>query len=168
VLIEKDAVKASAYLNKLSDIMRFMLYETKTEKILLEKELTYITKYIDLQKIRTSNLNFVNYTIEGNPGNWMIAPMLFIPFIENAFKHSGNKKTDHAIVVNIKITATVLSFYCENHFSENQLIDHEARGIGNELIKKRLDLLYPGKHSLSVEKQNNIYKVQLAIYINAD
>jgi len=61
VLIEKDAVKASAYLNKLSDIMRFMLYEAKPEKIPLQKEVTYIEKYIDLQKIRTANVNFIQY-----------------------------------------------------------------------------------------------------------
>ena len=167
VLIEKDAAKASLYLNKLSDIMRFMLYETKTEKIPLEKELAYITKYIDLQKIRTVNLNFVNYTTEGEPGNWMIAPMLFIPYIENAFKHSVNKKNDHSIIVRILITANTVNFYCENHFSENQLSDYEEGGLGNELIKKRLDLLYPGKHILNVEKLDNIYKVQLSIFKNA-
>ena len=100
VLIEKDAVKASAYLNKLSDIMRFMLYETKEERTPLKQELTYIEKYIDLQRIRTSNPNYVNYNVEGKPDNLVIAPMLFIPFIENAFKHAENKKIENAI--NIK------------------------------------------------------------------
>jgi two-component system LytT family sensor kinase len=165
VLIEKDAARASAYLNKLSDIMRFMLYETKTENIPLQKELTYIDKYIDLQKIRTANTNFIQYSTEGNTAGWTIAPMLFIPFIENAFKHSGNKKADHAIVIKIVAAGKLLYFYCENHCSENPVIDHEATGLGNELIAKRLDLLYPGKHSrLEIKKENNIFKVQLTIY----
>ncbi|MEP7164294.1 MAG: histidine kinase [Ferruginibacter sp.] len=166
VLIEKDAVKASAYLNKLSDIMRFMLYETKTENIPLQKELSYIDKYIDLQKIRTANVNFVQYSTVGETGKWVIAPMLFIPFIENAFKHSGNKKEGHAIVVNIKATGKSLEFYCENHFSENHLADHKAGGIGNDLIQKRLGLLYPGKHELNIEKEKDTYKVHLIIYKN--
>jgi len=168
VLIEKDATKASAYLNKLSDIMRFMLYETKTENIPLQKELTYIEKYIDLQKIRTANANFVQYAAEGNSDKWMIAPMLFIPFIENAFKHSGNKKATNAIVIKIKSTDKALHFYCENHCSENPLAEHEAGGAGNGLIQKRLDLLYPGQHSLVVKKENNIFKVELIIFTNAN
>jgi len=90
--------------------------------------------------------------------------MLFIPFIENAFKHSVNKKSDHSIVIGIKITTTAISFYCENQFSENRPGNDEAGGVGNELIQKRLDLLYPGKHKLNIEQQNNIYKVHLSIY----
>ena len=71
----KDAAEASNYLNKLSDILRFMLYETKTDKILLEKELEYIEKYIELQKIRTLNASYVNFNVTGLPGNKTIAPM---------------------------------------------------------------------------------------------
>ncbi len=166
VLIQKDAVMASEYLNKLSDIMRFMLYETKTENILLSKELDYIEKYLALQKIRTANDNFLRYEVEGKNGTWMIAPMLFIPFIENAFKHSVDKKAHQAIVIRIKITPESLEFYCENRFSENHLMNEEAGGLGNDLIGKRLDLLYPGNHVLNTAKENNIYKVQLIIFGN--
>jgi two-component system, LytTR family, sensor kinase len=166
VLIEKNPGHASVYLNKLADIMRFMLYETKTEMIPLIKELNYINKYIDLQKIRTSNNNFVKYSAEGDPSEWKIAPMLFIPFIENAFKHSVNKKTDQGILINIKITSGSLIFYCENHFSETLDADYEAGGLGNELIKKRLSLLYPGLHELKIEKQHNIYKLWLTVFKN--
>lgn len=166
VLIEKNPEQASMYLNKLADIMRFMLYETKTEMIPLIKELNYINKYIDLQKIRTSNNNFVKYSAEGDPSEWKIAPMLFIPFIENAFKHSVNKKTDQGILINIKITSGSIIFYCENHFSETLDADFEAGGLGNELIKKRLSLLYPGLHELKIEKQHNIYKLWLTVFKN--
>jgi len=166
VLIEKNPEQASAYLNKLADIMRFMLYETKTEMIPLIKELNYINKYIDLQKIRTANNNFAKYSTEGDPGEWQIAPMLFIPFIENAFKHSVNKKTDQGILINIKIMSGSLAFYCENHFSENQGTDYDPGGLGNELIKKRLNLLYPGLHELKIEKKHNIYKLWLTVFKN--
>jgi len=89
-LIIKDAVEASNYLNKLSDIMRFMLYETMADKILLSQEIEYIEKYIALQKIRTANVNYIHFTVSGNVGDKSIAPMIFIPFIENAFKHTTN------------------------------------------------------------------------------
>lgn len=164
VLIEKDAGKASAYLNKLSDIMRFMLYETKAANIPLQKELTYINKYIELQKIRTANTNFVQYTADGIIDKWMIAPMLFIPFIENAFKHSGNKKDETAIVVKIFAGDNTLDFYCENYCGENPIVAHENEGAGNGLVQKRLALLYPGKHRLEIKKENNIFKVQLTVY----
>ena len=163
VLIAKDAVKASAYLNKLSDIMRFMLYETKTNKIQLEQELTYIEKYIDLQKIRTSKANYVNYSVEGDSNNLMIAPMLFIPFIENAFKHTENKKVENAINIKVTIVKELIIFECENKYSENNHTKLEQSGLGNELIQKRLNLLYPDKHTLDVTDKDGTYKVKLTL-----
>lgn len=163
VLIEKDAVKASAYLKKLSDIMRFMLFETKTEMIPLSKELSYIEKYVELQKIRTSNLNYVNLLVEGNPDGLLIAPMLFIPFIENAFKYAENRKIENAININIMIAKETIQFSCENHFSDNSQTKPDQSGLGNELIQKRLALLYPAKHTLEITNINNTYKVKLIL-----
>jgi len=163
VLIEKDAVKASAYLKKLSDIMRFMLFETKTEMIPLTKELSYIEKYNELQKIRTSNLNYVNLLVEGDPDGLLIAPMLFIPFIENAFKYAENRKIENAININIKIAKETILFSCENHFSDNSQTKPDQSGLGNELIQKRLALLYPAKHTLEITIINNTYRVKLIL-----
>lgn len=163
VLIMKDADKASAYLNKLSDIMRFMLYETKTEQIALGKELEYIRKYIDLQRIRTSNADFIKYEEEGGPGGWMIEPMLFIPFIENAFKHSENKKMANAIRIKFSITKERIVFECENFRAENALEKEKHGGLGNELIRKRLSLLYPKKHTLAISTTGDTYRVHLTI-----
>lgn len=166
VLIQKDAVKASGYLNKLSDIMRFMLYETKTELIPLSKELTYITQYIELQKIRTSNLNYVSYAVEGDPDGLLIAPMLFIPFIENAFKHAENKRVENAIKIKIIINNKMVEFDCENNFTDDTQLKPEQNGLGNELIQKRLLLLYPGKHKLDIVNVNHTYKVKLILKTN--
>lgn len=164
VLISKNAVRASDYLNKLSDIMRFMLYDTKTEKINLSKELTYIEKFIELQKIRTTNEHFINYSIKGDPANCMIPPMLLISFIENAFKHAENKKIENAINIHLKIDKEKLLFECENTYDQNTNINLEQSGLGSDLIKKRLALLYPGKHSLKVTNNNGMYKVALSLY----
>jgi two-component system LytT family sensor kinase len=161
VLIQKDPLKASDYLNKLSDIMRFMLYETKADKIELSTELTYIEKYIELQKIRSSNPAYVNYSVEGNVDGLEIEPMLFIPFIENAFKHTENKNVENAITINITITKEMIIFDCENKFTTNSQKISEHNGLGNGLIEKRLILLYPHKHQLKITTNNNTYKVNL-------
>ena len=136
VLILKNATKASEYLNKLSDIMRFMLFETKPTSIKLAKEVEYIEKYIELQKIRTANTRYVNFAIDGNPDERMIAPMVFIPFIENAFKHVTNKKLENAININIRIEDTFVQLACENKFDRHRKVQNGSNGLGNDLIKK--------------------------------
>ncbi len=168
VLINTDAEKASGYLNKLSDIMRFMLYETKTDHIQLVKELAYIEKYIDLQKIRTSNPNYVNYTVTGVSENFMIAPMLFIPFIENAFKHAENKRVENAINIKLVIEKESVTFECENKYVNIPQSHMEQGGLGNELIKRRLALLYPGKHTLDITDESNTYNIKLVVKRNED
>lgn len=162
-LIIKDAVEASNYLNKLSDIMRFMLYETMAEKILLSQEIEYIEKYIALQKIRTANVNYIHFTVSGNVGNKSIAPMIFIPFIENAFKHTTNKKLENAITVNILITDSKIKMVCENKFDSKPKVQSMNSGLGNELIQKRLQLIYADKHHLEINKNNELYSVHLTI-----
>lgn len=164
ILILKDAQVASEYLNKLSDILRFMLFETKSEKIALSKEIEYMEKYIALQKLRTSNDNFVNLTISGNTSNRTISPMLLIPFIENAFKHANNKKIENAISISLVIENNELIFKCVNKYDENnQNKLGYTSGLGNNLIKKRIELLYPEKHNLAISKENNSYSVHLIL-----
>jgi len=162
-LILKDPVKASNYLNKLSDIMRFMLYETKADKIPLSKEIEYIEKYIALQKIRTANENYVHFSVTGIIGDQQIAPMVFIPFIENAFKHANNKKLENAITVNINIKEESLQLVCENKFDSKSTDQKTFSGLGNELIQKRLNLIYAGNHTLEVHKTNELYRINLTI-----
>jgi two-component system, LytTR family, sensor kinase len=163
-LILKDPVEASNYLNKLSDIMRFMLYETKSDKILLSQEIEYIEKYIALQKIRTANVNYVHFAVTGIIGNKFIAPMVFIPFIENAFKHTNNKKLEDAITVSIFIKDKTIQLLCENRFDSKSTVRQPNSGLGNELIQKRLNLIYAGNHTLAVHKTDELYSVNLTIH----
>jgi len=164
VLIQKDPQKASEYLIKLSDIMRFMLYETKVELTPLQQELVYIGKYIDLQKIRTNNPECIQYIIKGEPANRFIAPMVFIPFIENACKHAVHMKTGTSIFIRLYIDEKGLHFSCENQFSDNKPLADDYSGIGNELIRKRLGLLYKHRHTLVISKEDKTYRVQLSIF----
>jgi two-component system, LytTR family, sensor kinase len=165
VLIEKDASKASSYLNKLSDIMRFMLYETKPSKIPLIKEWAYLEKYIELQKIRISNSKSVQYSWQGEVENVMIAPMLLIPFVENAFKHAEGVKSDDAIVIGLKVEKNCIYFDCKNRFLSKNKENEEYGGLGNDLINKRLQLLYGKKHELKISENENFYQVNLTLFL---
>ena len=163
ILILKNATEASNYLNKLSDIMRFMLFETKTNEIALSKEIEYIEKYIALQEIRTANPNYINLKITGSSEGKTIAPMVFLPFIENAFKHTTNKKLNNAIAIEISIENEKIQFECKNKFNPNRRLKKQSNGLGNKLIEKRLNLLYPDKHSLEITKDREQYSIGLQI-----
>jgi uncharacterized protein YsxB (DUF464 family) len=161
-LLAKDAAAASDYLNKLSDIMRFVLYETSADKILLSQEIEYIQKYIALQKIRTSNSTYVNFSFTGSIGNKRVAPMVFIPFIENAFKHTTNKKLENAIIVSILVNEETTQLICENKY-EPRAVKLPVGGLGNELVQKRLALIYAGRHILNVHRTTDSYHVSVTI-----
>lgn len=163
VLINKDPAMASKYLLSLSDIMRFMLYETKPDRILLSKEIEYIEKFIALHKIRSNNADYVQFKVTGASPNLTIAPMLFIPFIENAFKHVYNKKLSPAIEIKMHIERDTIHFNCNNNYNETTTTDILHSGLGDGLIRKRLQLLYPDKHVLTTSAENSIYAVTLTI-----
>lgn len=161
ILITRDAPAASAYLNKLSGIMRFLLYETKAERISLERELFYVQQYIDLQKIRTSNPIYVSFEIAGEISDHTIAPMVLLPFIENAFKHTESRKTESRIQIELLSNTDYLVFTCTNTlFAEQKISD---KGLGNALIRKRLELLYPNAHILTIKNNVPIYTIKLEL-----
>ena len=162
-LISKDAAKASEYLNKLSGILRYMVYESKTEKIALSAELGYIEKYIELQKIRTANPEYINFQIAGDPKNLKIAPMILFPFLENAFKHTENKKNFNTIKIKVSIEKDKIIFECANSYQKTTDEKTDFGGLGNELVKKRLMLIYPEKHNLEIKNDIEIYEVRLSL-----
>jgi two-component system, LytTR family, sensor kinase len=174
VLIEKDPILASGYLNKLSDILRFMLYETKTAQIPIGKELGYIEKYIALQRIRVSNPDAIRFLVEGQTGRLMVEPMLFMPFIENAFKHA-EKKSDNAILIRFVLGAGTIVFACENKYNPNIPVRPDSDrgrdsdgGLGDSLIRRRLSLLYPGRHTLETDAGEELYKTKLTLTAHAN
>ena len=166
ILIETDPKAASLYLQKLSDILRFVVYETALEKIPLTKELAYIKKYVELQQIRTSNKQYVNLRISGDPGQLMIGPMLFIPFIENAFKHASNKKMNGAITLEISIEDKQILFNCINMYDKSKLSVEEHSGLGIALLRQRLELLYKNRYTLKINQQENTYHVTAVIKLD--
>lgn len=163
VLIGHDAARASTYLNKLSDLLRFSLYETQTDQIALSQELASIEKYIELQKIRASNEQYVSLEIEGDADGLQITPMLFMPYLENAFKFAGNKKVTDAIRIHINISAKHIHFQCVNLVDQAKSGAKNQGGLGQELLRKRLALLYPGRHTLVLKATDTTYSVDLTL-----
>jgi len=167
-LILQNAGVASQYLNELADLLRFMLYEVKNEKISLSKEVEYIDKYIRLQKIRSVNPNFISLTVIGSLENQQIAPLLFIPLIENAFKHVPDKLLDDSIKIDFEISSDSLSFTCRNRFNSHEQPSDGNKGIGLNIITQRLKLQYKNRHQIEVKKDNGYYEVTLKLNLNAN
>ncbi|MFK8060768.1 MAG: sensor histidine kinase [Polaribacter sp.] len=154
---------------KLSDLLRYSLYETSSVLVPLDKEIKYLENYISLEKIRLEDKTDINFEVSGNVSSIKIAPMLFIVFVENAFKHLG-VLTDEKSSVSVKISQNngKLHFTCENTLDETETQNHELEkgksGIGLLNAKKRLSLLYADKHQLEIEKNKDLYCVNLKLY----
>ncbi|KDN56855.1 sensor histidine kinase [Flavobacterium seoulense] len=144
----------------LSEMMRYMLYETDNKAVSLEKEINYIKNYIDLQKLRLNNIENIFINIHGDTRNKSIEPLLLISFIENAFKYGTDYKGKTFVKIKISIEDNILNFWIENRI-ENQIKDPNNSGIGLTNIKNRLNILYPNAHQLTITQTDNIYSVHL-------
>lgn len=163
---QTSAEKTSYAIIKLSDIMRYMLYEAKSEKVLLSKEIKYIQDYLDLQRLRYENPEFVKFICGNIPANVFVAPMLFIPFIENAFKH-GQKNGNEKIKIELNHIDKTLIFSCKNKKRKlNETEKSVYSGIGIENIRRRLDLIYPQKHLLNIDENQTDYSIHLKIELS--
>ena len=161
-LIEDTSPNASKALSKLSDIMRYMVYDSEKEYVPLQNEISYIQNYIDLQKLRIPNQEIIRFSIIGDILNHQIAPMLFIPFVENAFKHSSLKdKPDNNIEIKFDITANKISFYCFNTVKE--IVKDDSSGIGLDNVRKRLELIYKDTYKLKINNSDKSFSVYLDI-----
>jgi sensor histidine kinase YesM len=166
-LIKSNPDMASEILLKLSEILRYMIYDTNTDKVPLSDEIRHIESYIDLQKIQFSNKALVSLSNQITADQILIAPMLFIPFVENAFKHCNQKNTPDAIRIKFTIMDKHVHFECVNIFDKSLNMNKDkASGIGLSNIKRRLELIYPDRHSLIIQEADNQFKVSLSINTN--
>ncbi len=148
---------------KLSAIMRYILTETQTDSVPLENEIGFIKNFIDLQLVRLTDKVTVHFTTEGDAQQKQIAPLLLIPFVENAFKYGVSTKEKSAITISLKADETRIVFSVVNTIVKVDTGIHDTTGIGINNAKRRLELLYPFKHTLNVTEENNQFKVQLVI-----
>ncbi len=157
-------------IDKLSDMLRFVLYDCESEYIPLMKEIEYINNYIEFQQLKTEFDQCVSFKYNIESEGFLIAPMILIPFIENAFKYSGvERNTSNYIDIFLIQTKHKLSFKIINTIKDNNeaFIKKENQyGIGIKNVKNRLNIIYPNSHELLTEKTNELYIVDLKIIID--
>jgi len=150
---------------RLSDILRYTIYDTRVEFVPLQKELTYLNDYIELQRLRSSSDTRINFKIEGETQNRKVAPLLFIPLVENAFKHGVKGDIVNAFVeVNFSIKESYLCLEVTNNKGVvADTVIEEGAGVGLENVRRRLVLIYPSRHSLEISSDLNRFNVKLII-----
>jgi len=147
---------------KLSSLLSYMLYDCKAEEVLLEKEIEVMKNYIDLEKERYGNKIEISINIEGDIEDKYIAPLLILPFLENAFKHGTSEQLEKPwMSVDLLVKQHVLT--CKLANSKNEFVPDNHNGIGIQNIKKRLQYLYPDKHKLKMNDEGNFFVVSLLI-----
>lgn len=153
-------------ISKLSGMMRYMIYESNEENVPLKKEIEYLENCILLNKLRYADDEVkVIFDYPEQTEGVFIAPMLFIPFVENAFKHGVMIGQSSEIDISISIQDTRLIFSCQNTIYNVKKMDDEMNGIGLENVKRRLELVYPGKCELFIKNADNKYIVNLGIIL---
>jgi len=150
---------------QLSDLMRYFLFDSRDNFIPLEKELAVVMDYIALQRIRSDGLLNIEVKSSGQVNNQRIAPLLLITFLENAFKHGAKGIPERSFVaVNTEIEKDRLTFSVENNKGMiDEIKTGEQGGLGLENIQRQLELLYPGKHHLTIKNTNDNFAVQLQL-----
>lgn len=163
--IDKNNRTAREIVIKFSDMLRYQLYECNVEQISFEKELAYLNNYVDVQKTRKDENLIITIDHKGEMYGFTIAPLILIPFIENAFKYSSNN-TDKKNILQIVFTKTEneFYFYCIN--TKDQIMSRkilEDGGIGIQNVKRRLELIYPDRHELIINDNEIFFEVTLKI-----
>lgn len=163
-LMKSNTEKASHTLLKLSEILRYMIYDTNVAKVQLADEIRHIESYIELQKLTFVNRDLVSFNVQGNLDNILISPMLFIPFVENAFKHCTDKNHPGAIKITFTIHGKQVLFESDNVSDLTKRINKdEASGVGLNNVRRRLELIYPGLHTIHIKEENNTFSVTLTV-----
>jgi sensor histidine kinase YesM len=149
---------------QLSEIMRYYLYESKGEKVPLQKEISILKDYIQLQRIRSNEKLDFQMKIDGTPDEKHVAPLLLLTLAENAFKHGAKGDPQASYVhINIEIGKSDLHFKISNNKGQAYTGPREKKGLGLENLKRRLELLYPGKHQLSITETAADFAVELKL-----
>ncbi|PZP48689.1 MAG: histidine kinase, partial [Pseudopedobacter saltans] len=166
VLTQKDPDKASEVLVRLSSILRYQLYDSARSQVLLSAEIRFLNDMLNLEKIRRNNFIFTIGN-EGNQEDFLVAPMLFTNFVENAVKYSSDIEAETFIDINFRKEGKVLYFSCVNSLPANfkRENDSASRGIGLNNVKRRLELIYPNRYELKNELHSKTYEINLKLLL---
>jgi LytS/YehU family sensor histidine kinase len=160
------ADSAPEHLMRLSEILRYMLYDCAVDRVPLKKEIDYIRNYVSLKMLKDSKGMNVEVDLDDSRPDLLVAPMLFIPFIENAFKHSFVEDLDKGwIRIKLETGKNQVQLKVENSLPEASYAKDQTGGIGLENVNRQLELIYPGKYSLDLRKEKDHFFVLLKIEI---
>ncbi|MGE5106368.1 MAG: sensor histidine kinase [Sphingobacteriales bacterium] len=157
---------APVVVSHLSDLLRYMLYECNDREVSLDNEIEALRKYVELEKLRYGNRIEVSFVCSGHTKDLRIAPLLLLPFIENSFKHGVSRQLDQCWVnLHIHADDAVLTFNLSNSYT-NDVKKTTTGGLGLQNIKKRLELLYPGRYDLNINEANEIFNIKLVLQLH--
>lgn len=159
---QKSDKTADAVL-KLSEIMRYMIYESNDKTVSLSKEVDYLKSYVELQKLRFRDGAYVNFNIEGDIDDQQVVPLMLISFVENAFKHGVATDSNDPIKINLIANQKILHFSITN--KKNQYNKDEMGGIGLSNVERRLQLIYPDRYKLNIVNSSTHYTSELMLDI---
>lgn len=158
--------RAAQIVLKLSDLMRYSLYEASNDRVPLHREIQFIRDYVELEKIRHKKSTKINFHVNGNPDGLQVPPFLLITFVENAFKHGISSTIKSSWVeIYVNIQDGVLDFKVENSKPDKFKQDNIQGGIGLWNVRKRLDLLFPNKYLLDIENNISTYNIRLSLQL---
>ena len=166
-LIDKQNQDARKTLVQFSDLLRYQLYDCNSDTIEIEKEVAYLRDYIRLQQLRKDKAYEIDVKVGAEVKGFRITPLLLIPFVENAFKHiSHHTHARNFIQVEMNRANGTFSFMVENSKEDQHRATGPAGGIGLTNVKRRLELLYPGRHVLQIQQDENKFKVALNLHLS--
>ncbi len=162
----KGSPKTTEMIARLSSLLSYVLYDCKNNEVLLTKEIEVMKNYVDLEKERYGNRLEISENFEGDIDGKFIAPLLLLPFIENAFKHGTSEQLEKPwLGIDLSVKQTFFSFKLVN--SKNESLSVKGKGIGIENVQKRLAYLYNDKHELKINDEGNFFVVSLMLELSA-
>ncbi len=163
-LVELRPNDAQEAIHRLGKLMRYLLYESESEEVPLGKEITFLRHYIDLMRLRLPSSVEIGVDFPADTQECRVAPLLFVSLVENAFKHGVSATQPSFIRIHLQVRADkTLDFSTQNSFYPKNTEDKSGSGIGLSNLRKRLELLYPERHQLTLLQEDTVYKVQLII-----
>ncbi|HBF88529.1 MAG TPA: hypothetical protein DDX39_07800 [Bacteroidales bacterium] len=162
-LIQFDTENAQKAVLQLSKLMRYVLHKSENDNVTLSQDIEFMQNYIELMKLRLSNKVELNINFPSKFCEIQFPPLLFVPFIENAFKYGVSYREDSKIKIEMDVTKDDISFLCINTIFKNEDSHISSMGIGLENVSKRLQLLFPTNHTLVISDKNNIFEVYLTV-----
>lgn len=164
---QSESPKGSAMIIELAEILRYTLGEGQKQFVPLANELNLLRNYINLEKVRYGNNLKLHVEMPVETGDWQIAPLLLLPFLENCFKHGTSKFLQEPwIKLQISLEDATLNFKLMNGKDVSQANKATQSGIGNANVRTRLELLYPDKHNLTIVDEEDVYIVQLRLQLD--